>query len=346
MNDRRTEEPTPRRLREARRRGEVSISRDLTSAAALASGLVALWVTGPAIFHEIVGWLRVAISNALSGDADPPGIALARSLALFTWLVLPVSLASAGGALIAGIVQTKGLFSMKAIAFRLDRVRPGPGLRRLFSADRAITLALGVAKAIALLAAAGWLLTSSARILGATTRGSPPSLLAPVSSVASRTALVQAVLLAAFGLFELARARRRERERLMMTREEVARERRDDEGDPRLEFERRRLHRALIGAAPLRQATCLVVNPTHLAVALRHVKESDDAPVVLAKGSGAAAARLRAEAVRAGIPTIRDVALARALYRLADVGEEIPEELYDAAAALLIHVHGLHGSPS
>ena len=131
----------------------------------------------------------------------------------------------------------------------------------------------------------------------------------------------------------------------MMTREEVARERRDDEGDPRLKLERRGLHRALAAAAPLRRATCLVVNPTHVAVALHHARGAEDAPLVVAKGIGEAAARLRGEARRAGVPIVHDVTLARALFRLAEVGDEIPEELYEAAAAILVHVHGLAAEP-
>jgi type III secretion protein U len=159
--------------------------------------------------------------------------------------------------------------------------------------------------------------------------------------LALRVALSLAALLSAFGGLDLALARRRHRKGLMMTREEVVRERREDEGDPRLKAERRRLHRALATAVPVHRATCLVVNPTHIAVALHHAKLDENAPVVVAKGVGEAAARLRGEARRAGVPVIHDVALARALFRLAEVGDEIPEELYEAAAAVLVHVHAL-----
>jgi type III secretion protein U len=121
----------------------------------------------------------------------------------------------------------------------------------------------------------------------------------------------------------------------------VARERREDEGDPRHKAERRRWHRAFAGAGPVRRATCVIVNPTRIAVALAHARGSDDPPLVLAKGAGEAAARLRAEARRAGVPIVRDVALARALYRLSEVGDAIPEELYEAAATVLVHVYGI-----
>jgi flagellar biosynthesis protein FlhB len=84
----------------------------------------------------------------------------------------------------------------------------------------------------------------------------------------------------------------------------------------------------------------VVVNPSHLAVAIRHDRGSPGAPRVVAKGAGRAAAVLRSAARRSGVPIVRDVPLAHALHRLAEVGDEIPEELYDAAAALLVHLHG------
>jgi type III secretion protein U len=177
-------------------------------------------------------------------------------------------------------------------------------------------------------------------------RLSPGALLRVVAAASLRIAVALAVALAALGAVDLLLARRRHARALLMTREEVARERKDDEGDPRHRAEHRRLHRALASAAPLARATCLVVNPTHLAVALEHARGSDEAPVVLAKGEGATAARLRRAARRAGVPIVRDVALARALFRLAEVGDAIPEALYEAAAAVLVHVHGSREPPT
>jgi type III secretion protein U len=126
----------------------------------------------------------------------------------------------------------------------------------------------------------------------------------------------------------------------MMTREEVRRESRETEGDPQHRGERRRLHRALLEAGPVSRATVVVVNPTHVAVALLHRRGLDEPPRLLAKGTGESAARIRSAARRAGVPIVRDVPLARALYRLAEAGEEIPPELYDAAAGVLLHVYG------
>jgi flagellar biosynthesis protein FlhB len=148
-------------------------------------------------------------------------------------------------------------------------------------------------------------------------------------------------VLAAAGAADLLLSRLRLARALRMTRAEVERDLREDEGDPRWRAERRRSHAdpPPLGAPP--RPVCVVVNPTRIAVALGHRRGSDEAPVVLAKRAGPAAASLRREARRSGLPVVRDAALARALWSLAEVGESIPEELYDAAAAVLASVYAL-----
>lgn len=336
----RTERPTPRRLREARRRGEVATSRDLTGAAALAAGLAALVAGAGATARDLTAHLQLSLAQAAGGEYDPWRW-LVRAIALFSRAALPVCGAAALGAAAAGALQTRGLFTVEALRPRLERLDPAKGFARLVSSERLAALALGALKAAALLAVAWRLLASDAALIASSPRLGPAVLLRASATALLRWSSLLGGVLAAFGAADLLLARRRHERRLRMTREEVLRERRDDEGDPRHRAERRRLHRALAAAGPVRRAACLVVNPTHLAVALEHARGSEEAPVVLAKASGEDAARLRAEARRAGVPIVRDVALARALFRLAEVGDAIPEELYDAAAAILVHLHAM-----
>jgi len=124
---------------------------------------------------------------------------------------------------------------------------------------------------------------------------------------------------------------------MRMTRDEVRREYRESEGDPLVKGQRRAIHRALAQGGPARglaQANALVVNPTHFAVALRYVPGECEAPYVVARGHDRDALALRLEAESMGLPIVRDVPLARSLIRL-ELGEEIPEELFHAAAAVL-----------
>jgi flagellar biosynthesis protein FlhB len=182
----------------------------------------------------------------------------------------------------------------------------------------------------------GWLRDHAAELAGLPRAAAAASLL---PALLGPLLLRLLLLLLALGVLDLALARRRLRRSLSMTRDEARRELRQEEGDPHHRQERRRRHRALLEAAPVARATCVVVNPTRVAVALRHRRGLDEAPRVVAKGTGAAARRIRSEARRAGVPIVREVALARALHRLAEVGDEIPEQLFDAAAAVLAHLH-------
>jgi type III secretion protein U len=172
-----------------------------------------------------------------------------------------------------------------------------------------------------------------------------PRLAAPLA-LAAGFDLALAVSLRAAGVVALLGAcdylleRRAHLRRLRMSKEEVKREHKEAEGDPRHKARRKALHRALLNgtlARGVQKATAVVLNPTHIAVALRYEPADAGAPTVVAKGEGEQAARIRALARRYQVPMVRDVPLARALVRC-DVGEEIPEELFQAAAAVLRQV--------
>lgn len=338
MSADRTEAPTPRRLREARRRGEVAMSLELCGAAAFAGGLVALAATAPALAAELARLLRGGIHLAVAGVA-PPADVLRDAAGTVLRLVLPVALAAAAAGGLTAALQAGFAVAPESLRPRLDRIDPVRGLRRLVAPAQLLRAPLAVLKAAALLLLVGRWAASDATGLGelpragaaALLRGAPPLLALALRLLAA---------LAIFGLLDWALARRRHLRALRMTRDEVRREQKEEDGDPAHRAERRRLHRALLDAAPVSRATVVVVNPTHVAVALHHRREGEEAPRLVAKGTGRDAARIRSAARRAGVPIVQDVPLARALHRLADVGEEIPEELYEAAAAVLAHLYG------
>jgi type III secretion protein U len=302
------------------------------------AGLAALAAAGPGAAEALARALRATLLGAAT-DAPLPAAAAAATAGVRAALPLLLAPAAAAGAV--ALLHVRPAFTLAPLQPRLDRLDPLKGLRRIFSVARLADLLIGLARAAVLLALlAGWLadhgrgLGQLPRLLGAALpRGIP----------LGELALRFAVAALAFGLLDLALARRRHRRALMMTRDEVRREAREDDGDPARRAERRSLHRALVEAGPVSGATVVIVNPTHLAVALRHERGKDEAPRVLAKGQGASAARIRSAARRAGVPIVRDVPLARALARLVDVGEEIPPDLYEAAAGVLIHVYGNGG---
>jgi type III secretion protein U len=338
----RTEEPTPRRLREARRRGEVARSAELSGAAALTAGLAALAFAGPSLCSELARLVRGGLTGAASGAVDP--VAVLRDAAA---AVLRLALAPAAAALVAGAacaaLQTGFAFAPEALRPRLERIDPLRGLRRLAEPSQLARAGLGIAKAAVLVAVLGAWLRGHAAPLGQLPRAETAALLRAAPALLDLLWRLAGAFLA-FGVVDWALARRRHLRSLRMTRDEVRREHKEDEGDPEHRAERRRLHRALLEAGPVSRATVVVVNPTHVAVALRHDRHGEDAPRILAKGAGLAALRIRSAARRAAVPVVRDVPLARALYRLAEVGDEIPEELYEAAAAVLAHLYATNAT--
>jgi len=333
----RTEAPTPRRVREARRRGEVGASAELTGACALAGGLAAVALGGPAIAAALARALRASLSSAVLAPAPPAAALQDAAAALLRASLVPCAGALAG-ALCAGLLQSGFLFAPAALAPRLERIDPLRGLRRLFSVSQLVGVLLGLARAAALLAVGALWLRGALPWLAGLARLEPAAAWRAVPALGG-LALRLALVLLAFGLVDLGRARARHLRGLRLTKDEARREHREDEGDPQLKSARQRAHRGLAEAAPVARATVVVVNPTHVAVALRHERGGPDAPRVVAKGAGRAAARIRSAARRAGVPIVRDVALARALHRLVEIGDELPEELYEAAAVVLARLY-------
>lgn len=333
----RTEEPTPRRLREARRRGDVPRSRDLTAAVSVWFVLAAM-VLGVA---PTIGRLLQAVAGTVGrvGSADETLLSTETAAwgRLGVEILWPVLAAAVGAALACGIVQVGGLFTMEPLRPRLERVHPARGVRRLFGrgwfeALKSLLKFVAVAAAALLAGRAGWVEVSSAARADAWTLGGS------LAGMLARLAVAAGVLLLALGAVDLLHQRWRHRRDLRMTREEVRREQREEEGDPQQRAERRRLHRELLAqrmVLDVPRATCVIVNPTHVAVALRYEGDDPDAaPVVLAKGEGDLARRIVAAARAAGIPVLRNAPVARSLLAC-ELGAAIPERLYEAVAEVL-----------
>jgi flagellar biosynthesis protein FlhB len=337
-----TEEPTPKRLEEARRRGEVAQSRDLSSSAAMTAAIVALAATGPALTARLIAFHRAALAAAPGGGA--PGPALAAGLDVF-WrgLALPLAaamLAAAG----AGLLQTRGLFAVEALRPDLARLSPAAGLRRAFGGQAAVQVGKGLLK-VALVGAIAWV-TVRPVLAGVTALAgaAAPRLLATMGTLGSQLAERVALVALVLGVADYLLVRRRHGKGLRMTREEVRREAKDAEGDPGHRAERQRLHREILEqrmVAEVRKADFVVVNPDHIAVALRYDRDGDGAPMVVARGERLVAERIKEVARQAGVPIFRDVTLARSLRDLPE-GEEIPAALYEAVAEVLRVVYAMN----
>lgn len=331
MSGSKTEEPTPRRLKEARKRGEIGKSRELVAAAGLFAGAGALALVGPAITSGLASLLERSLFAA--GPAEAMAHASALGLPLLGVLAA-VMLASAA----AAFVQVGPLWAAKAVSFDAKRLDPIKGAKRLVSRDRFVDLARHLLVVLVAGAVAFGYAKDVAPDLARLSRAGAVAGLWVVGEALFGLALRVGGALALFAVIDLFVQKRRHRRALRMTKDEVKREHRESEGDPQHKQARARAHREAVNHATLeevRRATVLVVNPTHYAVALRFDVDSDqEAPEVVAKGVDDLARRMIQVAREAGVPIVRDVPLARALHEL-ELGEEIPETFYQAVAAVL-----------
>jgi flagellar biosynthetic protein FlhB len=340
--DDKSEQASERRVSEARREGNVAVGHDLAIAASVAATAAVLTLTGSQLRASLVR-LVAASADSLTGGGLA---ALAPLLARPALLVGAVVLAGALGAATAIAVQTGGGFWLELALPDGSRLFGAGRLGRLFTRALFADLGLALVKNLAL----GWALWLTIRDESLTLPGlleaDPGAQLAALFAPFARGLARILAVLAAIAGADLAIARLRHAKKLRMTRQELKREMREDDGDPLLRARRRRRHRELArGRVRLEvpRADVVVVNPTHVAVALRYRADEDGAPRVTAKGKGAAAEVMRELAREHGVPIVENVALARLLFKRVKVGRAVPIEAYQAVAAVLAFVYRVLG---
>lgn len=339
-----TEKPTPKRKREARRKGQIPKSQDLTSWLSLLLALYLLPMT--------VGRLAEAGDAALDRVRDSPQQldseiavgALTEALREGFLAVAPLLGVLTLASVLITMGQTGLLLSFKPIVPDFKRVNPLQGFKRLFSARSAWETGKQVLKIVAVVAIA-W--PSSVRLFEDLIAPGRLPLLAALSIagagvlgiVRTITWTMVIVSLADYGYQRWQTARS-----MRMTKQEVKDEFRNAEGDQMVKGRIRSLQRTMARnrtLASIADADVVVTNPTHLAVALRYDPASGRAPVVLATGANAIAAKIRERATESEVPIVEAQPLARALWRACDPGDEIPIASYEAVAQVLAFVRRL-----
>jgi flagellar biosynthetic protein FlhB len=351
----RTEPATPKRLQEAREKGQVPRSPELATFAVLLAAGGGLYYLGRAL----VGGLQNIMVQGLTLDratAFRPDQMLARLhdgalaalLGFAPWFVIVVIAAVAAPLLVSG-----WLFTGQALVPQFSRLNPFSGLGRIFSVHGLVELGKALAKAIVVGGVAAWALYGDIEPILALPRESTDAALGHLGHLIVLTFLVvvgSMALLAAvdvpFQLWDHAR-------QLRMTKEEVRQEMRETEGSPEVKARIRQLQREAARRrmmAEVPKADVVVTNPTRFAVALRYRQAEMRAPTVVAKGSALLAERIVEVARENRVPVLRTPPLARALHAHAELGREIPAPLYTAVAEVLAYVyqlerHSLYGGP-
>lgn len=342
--DDKTEKPTPKRKREARRKGNVARSRDI---AGWAGVLVATAIVPVAIRsggEKLMGLVERGTS-VMSAPTPAGALALLEyGLSMMLTLALPIVGVLAVVALFANVAQIGLLVATEAAKPSFSRVSPKAGLKRLFSANSLWELVKQLVKLAVLL----FLVYRSVRGIESRVVPSEPVDVGPMISFAGSQILAMvrdvAVVGLVLGFADYLYQRRRVNQSLKMSKQEIKEEARQSDGDPLV---RQAVRKKQVGLSRIRMmaavagADVVVTNPTHYAVALRYEPGVGRAPRVVAKGEGEVALRIKAEAQLHGVPVVEDPPLARAIYGACQLGTQVPEELYIAVARLLAFVFTL-----
>lgn len=339
---------TPHRRQQAREKGQVPYSQDLGSAMLLLVGTSLLWVFGKSIAEAVRRVTQRLLTEPVDLIADP-------SSATSMVLGLAVEVGSAfapvlGLLLLAGVAASVGqvgfLFVPDRLAPDVSRISPLKGFGRLFSTQSAAKLGFGLFKVTVVTAAS--LVTVSGRLNGIleAARLSTAQFASLIIDTAFAAVFAAGTALLILALADLAFQRWKHEQDLKMTAQEVKEEMKNLQGDPEIAARRRQVQRQMAQArigSEVPKADVVVTNPTELAVALQYDPDTMAAPVVLAKGAGVLAQRIRRLALENSVPIVERKPLAQLLYKEVDVNHPVPSDSYGAVAEVLAYVYQLKG---
>lgn len=342
----RTHKPTPKRLKDARERGQVATSRDLSTAVSSLAATSALIVTGSFVLERLGG--AVAEGLARMGrspvqDLHPEDLSrfVVSSGMLLALVVGPVALVAAAAGVMSTTVQSGFALSTSALQLNWQRLSPATGIKRLAPSRSGVDTLKAIVTA-AVMTTLAWrigrgLADDAVRLVW----GSAPQAAARGWLDALRLLLQTGLALLAVGGIDYGVQRWRLWSALKMTRQELIEETKSGEVNPQVKAKVRRIQRDMMRrrmfqAVP--RATVVITNPTHYAVALEYRREQHAAPIVVAKGRDLVAQRIRAIALEHSIPIVEDPPLARGLFKGAEIGDAIPAPLFGAVAEVLAYL--------
>jgi flagellar biosynthetic protein FlhB len=344
-----TEAPTPRRRLEAREQGQVARSPDLTTAVLLLAIIFMLDWYGPGLvtaMKTLMGHMLGADSLRDATSASAIG-GMWLAVRLVAAAMAPLLIGIVIVAVIVNILQVGFFFSFKRIHPKLSGLNPFKGLGRIFSRREGfVHFIMNLLKLVLIGVVAYTAIHDRMAIILSTQQLSFIQIFGLGTEVVYSIALRIGIVLLILAILDYAWQRWNTEQRLKMTKQEVKDEMKRMEGDPKIKSRRRQLamQRLVQGArANVPTADVVVTNPTEFAVALRYDPEAMHAPKVVAKGTDYLAMTIRQIAIEHGVPILERPPLARALYRLCDIGQEIPEQFYSAVAEILAYVYELSG---
>ncbi|HLP42670.1 MAG TPA: flagellar biosynthesis protein FlhB [Fibrobacteria bacterium] len=343
-----TEEPTGKRLSEARNKGTVGKSQDLSASMSILSGACLIWLFS----DKLVGGMRLAMTEsfrAIGNFEEIPGRIFQLAENGFhglLWLIMPFMGTLAAISVAVSLAQVGFLWTLEPLGPHFGKVFSMSGLKKIISPTSLLEIAKSVAKMTAVGVVAYRVVVNHYPEYLALADMSLLQFTSLLFSVSLEVVIKSTLVLFFIGVADLVWQKRKVKKELRMSKQEVKDEARNSEGDPHIKGKikgmRMQMHKNMM-MKEVPKATVVITNPTFIAIAIRYTQGVDPAPVVVAKGKRIIAERIRALAKDNDIPIVEDKPLARGLFEVAEPGEAIPQEFFAAVAEILAYVYSLKG---
>lgn len=333
-----TEKPTHKRIRDARKEGNVSKSKDLTSTVLVLGWLLGGWMLMGSMGGRVKALFQLSL-DAMHKPFLPALVELGwAAVQTLVWLVLPLAVMAVLLGLLVEFLQVGPLLAFKKVTPNMEKLNPAEGIKKMFSMDNLVELVKSIIKSAALIGIGGvvlWGLMEQLLLLPY----SPPAAMGE----AIWTGLVRIVVWTVFVFFFISAVDSSYQKysylkQLRMSKRDIKQEVKESEGDPYVKQRRKQLHQEwsqqnMLSA--VRGSNVVVTNPTHIAVALQYEHGITDLPVVVAKGEGYEAEMIRRAAEEAGVPIMQNIPLARGLHEKVELDDYIGKEFFEAVAEVL-----------
>lgn len=342
-SDDKTEAPTPQRLDKAREEGQIPRSKELTSLLILVVGVSIVWIGGESIARRLAGLLSSGLRFD-HGIINDQKLILGQIILLVKeamYALLPLITGVVIIALVSPMLLGGLIFSTKSLAFKFSKLNPITGIGRLFSAQVGAELLKAVLKSVLMGSVAGLYLWNKWPEIMRLMSEAPTTAMNNALDLVGMCVLLVVLSIIPMVGFDVGFQLYSHFKKLRMSRQDIRDEYKQTEGDPHVKGRIRQMQRAAARRrmmADVPTADVIVTNPTHYSVALKYDENKMSAPKVIAKGAGLVALRIREIGNENRIPTLEAPPLARALYRHAEIGQQIPGQLYGAVAEVLAWV--------
>ncbi len=347
----RTEQPTERRKKEARKKGQVPRSRELNTMLSLLSGGIGLMIFGSSMSAEFITLIESSLSfdREVAFDSDMIAVRLVGLIVSSLVILTPLFAVLIAGAMIGPLMMGGWAFSFSAMAFKLEKLSPAKGIKRVFSAKGLLELLKALFKFIVLGAVTIFLFRIFLDQILFLNSQAPEQAFAQTVTILQWSLVVLSFTMIVIVVFDVPFELWNHNRQLKMTLREVQDEMKESEGRPEVKSRIRNLQREMSQRRAMeatRMADVVITNPTHFALALKYDGSAGKAPLLLAKGADLIALRMRGVAIENEVPIFEAPPLARAIYASTEIGQEIPENLYLAVAKVLAYVYQLRTAAS